>query len=266
MAKQEAELSLRYPLARGRAGWVLAATVAFTLTAAQAADRLPADFVYLRDIDPGIRQDMRYAGRNNFVGHALPGYRAPECLLRRPVALALRQVQADLAARNLSLKIYDCYRPTRAVAAMAQWARNPQARPDTSRFYPALNKTKLFALGYIAAHSAHSRGVAVDLTIVPRAAAPSAAYDPNRHYGSCAGPVAARAPDNSLDMGTGFDCFDIKSATRNASIAPEQQASRRILRDAMKRRGFANYKREWWHFSYAAADDRRAYDFPIGAR
>ena len=245
---------------------MIAALVALAFTTAQAADRLPADFVALRDIAPGIRQDMRYAGRNNFTGHALPGYRAPECLLRRPAALALRRVQADLAARNLSLKVYDCYRPTRAVAAMAQWAGDPEARPNTSRFYPALNKTRLFALGYIAAHSAHSRGVAVDLTIVPRTAAPFVAYDPNRRYGSCAGPVAARAPDDSLDMGTGFDCFDARSATRNLSITPEQQASRRILHDAMKRRGFANYKREWWHFSYAAADDRTAYDFPIGAR
>lgn len=233
---------------------------------AQSAPRLPDSFVYLRDVDPSIRQDVRYAGVNNFVGHPLPGYRAGECLLRRPVALALKSVQADLARQHLSLKVFDCYRPTRAVAAMAQWTDDASAKPDTSRFYPGLKKANLFSLGYIASHSAHSRGVAIDLTVVPKDGAPPAPYDANARYGSCAGPLAARAPDDSLDMGTSFDCFSVRSYTRNTSITAEQRARRMVLLDAMARHGFVNYKREWWHFSYPAADTRREYDFPVEAR
>lgn len=230
---------------------------------AQGNGNVPVGFVHLREIDPGIRQDMRYAGRNNFVGHALPGYAAPECILRRAAALALKRVQADLARQNLSLKVYDCYRPTRAVAAMARWAHDADATPDTERFYPALKKSRLFALGYIASHSAHSRGVAVDVTIVPKDGAPQPAYDASARYGACTGPAAARAPDNSLDMGTGFDCFDPMSFTRSNAITPEQRSHRQILLDAMTRQGFKNYLREWWHFSYPAADTRTEYDFPI---
>ena len=226
--------------------------------AAQAASPL----VYLRDIDPSIAQDMRYATSDNFTGKPLPGYNAPECMLHPAAANALKRVQSDLAAANLSLKVYDCYRPTRAVAAMAAWARG-KGGPDTSRFYPALDKAKLFALGYIAGHSAHSRGVAVDLTLVPRGSA-AAAFDPSAKYGPCTS--SQRAPDNSLDMGTGFDCFDGKSHTHSSAITPAQAANRRVLLDAMRKHGFANYKREWWHFSYRGADGGAAYDLPIERR
>ncbi|KQZ00929.1 hypothetical protein ASD45_08695 [Pseudolabrys sp. Root1462] len=233
---------------------------------ASAAIAQPTPLIHLRDSDPSIRQDMRYAGPNNFTGRPLPGYDAAECLLRRPVALALKQVQADLRNAGYSLKVYDCYRPTRAVAAMAAWARNAHAMPDTSRFYPGLDKSKLFALGYISGHSAHSRGVAVDLTVVPLKAGPVAAFDRGNRYGPCTAPQADRAPDDSLDMGTGFDCFSVKSWTVNASITAAQKANRRVLWDAMRRHGFTNYKREWWHFSYDRADDGVAFDVPVGLR
>lgn len=254
-----------------RAGWFARASLAalalfLPLSPAPSGPRLPDGFVYLRDIDPSIRQDMRYAGADNFVGRALPGYRAAECLLRRPAARALQRVQADLARRNLALKVYDCYRPTRAVTRMAQWTHEAAATPDTGRFYPGLNKARLFSLGYIASHSAHSRGVAVDLTIVPKDGPPPPPFDAQARYGSCAGPAAARAPDDSLDMGTGFDCFSVRSSTRHSSVTAEQRAHRRLLLDAMARHGFVNYRREWWHFSYPAADTRREYDFAIEAR
>jgi D-alanyl-D-alanine dipeptidase len=231
---------------------------------ARGQGRLPADFVYLRTIEPGIQQDMRYAGANNFVGHSLPGYHAAECILRRAAALALKAVQADLMRQGNSLKVYDCYRPTRAVAAMARWAQDARTVPDTSRFYPDLKKNRLFDLGYIAGHSGHSRGVAVDLTIVTRNT-PLPPYNAQGRYGPCAGPAAARAPDNSLDMGTGFDCFDVKSHTYAASITADERAHRRILLDAMARHGFRNYSREWWHFSYPAADTRMEFNFPVEA-
>jgi D-alanyl-D-alanine dipeptidase len=228
------------------------------------AQSLPPGFVRLRDVDPSILQDMRYAGPDNFTGRPLPGYERGECILRREAALALKQAQADLVPHKVSLKVYDCYRPARAVAAMARWAANPRATPDTSRYYPRLEKRNLFALGYISAHSAHSRGVSVDLTMVPLdGTARQAAFDPTAHYGPCTGPAAARAPDDSVDMGTSFDCFDLKSWTNAGPLTGDQRTRRDILVQAMTRHGFKNYAREWWHFSYYAADPRRAYDFPV---
>jgi D-alanyl-D-alanine dipeptidase len=240
----------------------LAAALALVAGAAMAQGVLPASFVRLRAIDPSIAQDMRYATANNFTGHVLSGYDAGECILQRAAAVALKRVQADLAGKTLSLKVYDCYRPSRAVAAMARRAADRHAIADTRRFYPALRKDRLFALGYIAMHSAHSRGVAVDLTIVPKRAQ-QPAFDPTASYGSCAGPIAARAPDDSLDMGTSFDCFDVKSRTRAAGLTRDEQARRAMLVAAMTRHGFRNYAREWWHFSFPAADPRREFDFPV---
>lgn len=241
------------------------AFIALVMMALAAAPAHAAPLVYLRDIDPSIAQDMRYAGRDNFTGRALPGYNAAECLLRPQVASALKRVQADLAAANLSLKVYDCYRPTRAVSAMAAWSRAKQTDIDTSRFYPALKKERLFARGYIANRSAHSRGVAVDLTVVPRGSA-SPAFDPAKTYGPCTAPQSQRAPDNSIDMGTGYDCFDTRSQTLAPSISTAQAANRRILLNAMQKHGFNNYKREWWHFSLNSADNGVAYDLPVAPR
>ena len=240
------------------------------LTAPTAArEALPAGLVYLRDVDATIAQDMRYAGADNFVGRPLPGYNAAECVLRREVALALSKVQADLANQQLSLKVYDCYRPRRAVAAMARWAQdssNDESRAEpTKRFYPALDKRTLFASGYIAAQSAHSTGTAIDLTLIKRPAQPVAPYEPAARYGACTGPAAQRAPDNSLDMGTGFDCFDVRSHTLSAAIAAEQKRARVTLLAAMRRHGFKNYFREWWHFTYALPD-ARSHDVPIAPR
>jgi D-alanyl-D-alanine dipeptidase len=227
------------------------------------AQTMPPGFVALTDIDPSIRQEMRYAGSDNFTGRPLPGYERGACVLQRAAALALKRVQIDLARERLSLKVYDCYRPARAVAAMARWAAQPNAIPDTRRFYPSVDKRRVFALGYIAAHSAHSRGIAIDLTIVPRDATVPAAHDPRARYGSCIADANKRAPDDSLDMGTGFDCFDVKSHTFAGGLTEDQRRNRALLLAAMRRRGFHNYAREWWHYTYPAADPRREYDFPV---
>ncbi len=238
------------------------------LAAPAAARDLPPGLVYLRDIDPSIAQDMRYASRDNFTGQPLPGYGAPECVLRRDVALALQKVQADLVSQNLSLKTYDCYRPTRAVAAMARWAQSGEDN-RTKRFYPKLEKHTLFASGYISSQSAHSTGTAVDLTLVripePQEKVQAPIYDPRAAYGPCTGPAMQRAPDTSLDMGTGFDCFDVKSHTSSGAITAEQKRARGLLLAAMRAHGFKNYFREWWHFTYGA-QPRQGYDVPIGPR
>ena len=233
---------------------------------AAARDALPAGFVYLRDIDPSIAQDMRYARSDNFTGHPLPGYDAGECVLRREVALALKRVQADLKPENFSLKVYDCYRPRRAVTAMVRWANDGARDHPTKRFFPALEKRTLFGLGYIAAQSAHSTGTAIDLTLIKLPPVAGAPYDPALHYGACTGPAPARAPDTSLDMGTGFDCFDPKSHTTSGAIDTEQKFSRAVLVAAMRVHGFKNYFREWWHFTFGEVRGMPLYDFSIGSR
>ncbi len=233
------------------------------LTHAIAQDSLPAGFVYLHDMDPTIFQDIRYANSDNFVGRPLPGYNVAECVLRREVAQALKQVQAELAKQNFALKVYDCYRPVRAVRAMAQWINDGLNSALTKRFFPRLEKRSLFALGYIASTSRHSNGIAVDLTIVDTSNTSLLKFDPAAKYGSCDRPAAERAPDSSVDMGTGFDCFDVKSRTRSTAITGDQQSRRRFLVAVMKNYGFSNYFREWWHFEYLNAAASRQYDFPI---
>ena len=242
-------------------GSFAASALVLLAVAAQAASPLPPDFVYLRDIDPSIGQDIRYATARNFTGRPLPGYGAAECVLRQDAALALKRVQDDLRGSGLSLKVYDCSRPQRAVNAMARWAAAPED-DTTRRFYPRLDKQRLFAEGWIAARSRHSTGTAVDLTLVPLGSVPPR-VDLRDPLGDC--DTAQRAPDNSLDMGTGFDCFDTTSYTQDRSITPPQHANRHVLLNAMRRQGFTNYKREWWHFSYPASDNGKAYDFVIEA-
>jgi zinc D-Ala-D-Ala dipeptidase len=228
-------------------------------------NHMPDAFIYLRDVAPGIEQDMRYASTDNFTGHPLPGYSAPECVLRREVAEALKAAEADLANSGLALKVYDCYRPTRAVRAMMRWAADGNEGRATKRFFPTLDKRTLFASGYIATRSAHSTGTAVDLTLVKRPAKSAAPFDPATAYGSCIGPATERAPDNSIDMGTGFDCFDVKSHTTNASISPNARHWRGVFVATMRQHGFKNYFREWWHFSYGPPPSQ-VYDFPILSR
>jgi D-alanyl-D-alanine dipeptidase len=247
----------------GRVVGICAALLALTMDQAIAQGTLPAGFVHLRDVDPTIAQDIRYAGSDNFVGRPLPGYEAAECILRQEVAAALKRVQADLAAAGLSLKVYDCYRPTRAVRAMAAWAHDGRSNDATRRFYPKLQKSSLFGLGYIASRSQHSTGIAVDLTLISASNAQAPPYDPSAAYGACTGAAAQRAPDNSTDMGTGYDCFDVRSHTQSAGISPEQRRWRTTLLAAMAKQGFHNYHREWWHFSYSRSGRSSQHDFPI---
>jgi D-alanyl-D-alanine dipeptidase len=230
--------------------------------AAAQAPKLPAGFVYLRDIDPTIIQDMRYAGANNFVGRPLRGYQAAECVVKREVGTLLKSVQEELALQNLSLKMFDCYRPTRAVADMVAWSRDGRETPAQKRYNPAFSKADLFRLGYIATHSGHSTGAALDLSLVDRKADNSAVFDPTRDYGDCTANVNLRAPDGSVDMGTGYDCSDVKSHTAARSITAAQRRWREKLVLLMARRGFVNYSKEWWHFSLPGAG-AQAYDFPI---
>jgi D-alanyl-D-alanine dipeptidase len=238
-----------------------------TIALASSADAqsLPGGFVYLADIDPSIIQDVRYAGSNNFVGRPLKGYGAAECIVKRDVGLRLKAIQQELSKQNLSLKMFDCYRPTRAVADMWAWAQNGKETAAERRFNPAFPKADLFRLGYIATYSGHSTGTALDLTLVDLKADNSAVFDPTKAYADCTAPAEARAPEGSVDMGTGYDCTDRKGHTNTASITPEQRRWRNLLISAMAKQGFVNYSKEWWHFSLPGAGGP-AYDFPIAGR
>src|SRR5207344_2634390 len=136
------------------------------------AEGMPKDFVYLRDVDPTILQDMRYASSNNFVGRTVPGYEAPECVLVSEAAEALKAAQAELKEKQLSLKVYDCYRPGRAVKAFVAWAKLPDDPKAKSTYYPGLPKSALFP-DYIALVSGHSRAATADLTAAPAIHRPS---------------------------------------------------------------------------------------------
>lgn len=237
---------------------------AATISAAY-AQSLPGGFVYLRDIDPSIIQDIRYATSNNFVGRPLAGYNAGECVVKREVGLRLNAVQQELAAQNLSLKMFDCYRPARASLDMVKWSQNGRETAAERRYNPKIPKTELFRLGYIASRSQHSTGAALDLTLVDLKADNSARIDPSKTYADCTAPAEARLPEGSVDMGTGYDCTDTKGHTAVTSITPEQRAWRRRLVAAMARQGFVNYSKEWWHFSLPGAGGA-AYDFSIQPR
>jgi D-alanyl-D-alanine dipeptidase len=212
----------------------IAVTLLATLSVATASAsvHLPDDFVFLSDVDPSILQDMRYATQNNFTGSRVPGYNSGQCVLLRPAAEALKQVQTELQRNKLSLKVYDCYRPVRAVHAFMRWTKR-QANSGKS------------LLAYIAARSIHSTGIAVDLTLVALPVTPSASFDPRTTYGACNGPKELRSPDDSVDIGTGFDCFDPMSNTSSGKITPEQEANRHMLLTAMTAAGFQNYPGEW---------------------
>jgi zinc D-Ala-D-Ala dipeptidase len=227
------------------------------------ADAMPEDFVYLRDVDPTIQQDMRYAGSKNFTGKSVPGYDAAECVLVRQTAEALKRAQADLATKGLSLKIYDCYRPARAVASFVAWAKAPDDPKAKAIYYPNLAKSALLP-DYIAPRSGHSRGATVALTLAPleNREAPSA-----ESGAACTAPQEQAAPDGSLAMGTTFDCFDIKSNLGAPGLGEREEKNREILRDAMLAHGFNDYSPEWWHFTLKGEPyPDKYFDFPIPPR
>jgi D-alanyl-D-alanine dipeptidase len=210
--------------------------IAFSLFSLQAKceSKLPGSFVYLRDIDASIPQEIKYATFDNFTGAPVPGYQAGECILEKSTAQALSLVQHELRAAGLSLLIYDCYRPKRSVDAFVQWSRSTAA-PDTSRFYPRISKAKLFEAGYIAKRSGHSIGDTVDLSLTKLPLAEAARFDAADRYGPCNGPYPARAPSIGIDMGTSFDCFDTMSATVSVGISNDQREWRQRLVHAMNK-------------------------------
>src|SRR4051812_20278246 len=242
----------------------LIATAAFSPGPAGAAVPVPADFVALRSVDPTILQGIRYATPHNFTGRVVEGYTAPACLLTAPAARALRRAQQGLVRRGYSLKVYDCYRPQRAVDRFVAWSQDPGDRAMKAEFYPEVDKSRLFADGYIARRSGHSRGSTVDLTIVKLPAAPARAYRPGERLVPCYAPRQQRFPDASIDMGTGFDCFDERAHTLDRRIRGTARTDRLTLKKTMETAGFTGIPEEWWHFTYRAEPYPDTYfDFPV---
>lgn len=209
---------------------------------------LPEGFVYLKDIDPTILQEVRYAGFHNFVGRPIPSYNAPIIIAAEAVAIRLKVVQAELLPFRLTLKVYDAYRPQDAVDFFARWAEDPSDQLMKDEFYPSLNKPDLFQNGYIAKRSSHTRGSAVDLTIVPLPVPSQPIWKPGDPILDGRLTKEHRFPDNSIDMGTSFDCLDELSHTGNSSLPIHVRANRLLLKSLMEKNGFQNYSREWWHF------------------
>jgi zinc D-Ala-D-Ala dipeptidase len=246
------------------AALLAAGAVAPRAARAAGEPRAPREFVALRDVDPTIVQEMRYFTPHNFTGHRIDGYRQPACLLTRPAAAALHRVQRRLLPQGYSLKVYDCYRPQRAVDDFVAWAKDLGDQRMKAEFYPRVDKTRLFADGYIAEKSGHSRGSTMDLTIVKLPALPTHPYVPGEKLVPCYAPQDERFPDNSVDMGTGFDCFDTLTHTMDPRITGVQHANRMLLKDTMERFGFVNLAEEWWHYTFQPEPFPSTYfDFPV---
>ncbi|MGP8303537.1 M15 family metallopeptidase [Streptomyces inhibens] len=257
-------------------GLAVAATALMTVTtlpsSAQAGaaqrpappSKAPKEFVALRAVDPTIIQEMRYFTPHNFMGVPVDGYRRPKCLLTRDAANALHRAQLSFLKRGFSLKVYDCYRPQRAVDHFVRWAKDLDDQRMKAEFYPQEDKTKLFDDGYIAAKSGHSRGSTLDVTLVRLPAVPTRPYVPGEPLTPCYGPRAERFPDNSLDMGTGFDCFDTLAHTLDPRIHGRQLRNRLLLKNGLERAGFVNLPEEWWHYTFKPETFPDTYfDFPV---
>ena len=228
----------------------------------------PQDFVALNDVDKSIIQDIRYFTPHNFTGDPVAGYLAPVCILTRQAAEALARAQRDFVEDGYTLKVYDCYRPQRAVDQFVSWARNLADQRMKAEFYPRVEKSELFADGYIAERSSHSRGSTVDLTLVALPATPAAPPAMGWPLIDCTAPQGIRFPDDSIDMGTGYDCFDTLANTADLRISGEQAKNRALLVEGLQRYGFVNYDKEWWHFTYRPADAGEPFpdtifDFPV---
>jgi len=243
---------------------LLAVTAASATARANTEPKAPKDFVALRTLDPTIIQEMRYFTPHNFVGERIDGYQQPLCILTRPAAEALHRAQTKLLRKGYTLKVYDCYRPQRAVSHFVRWAEDLDDQAMKDEFYPNVDKTRLFEDGYIAEKSGHSRGSTMDLTLVKLPARPTRPYHPGETLIPCYAPGDERFPDNSVDMGTGFDCFDTLAHTLDPRIQGEQRANRLLLKTTLEGLGFVNLAEEWWHYTYKPEPYPDTYfDFPV---
>ena len=202
--------------------------------------QLQEEFVYVKDVIPTIKTELRYCGDNNFVGTTIDGYIDNVAILTKEAATALKKAQADLAKQNLSIKIYDAYRPQRAVNHFVRWAKVENDTLMKSVFYPRVEKKNLFKAGYIASKSRHSSASTLDITLV------------------------SLETGEALDMGSPYDFFGSESWVENNNLNKVQQKNRALLQKVMLDNGFRNYAQEWWHFTLRGEPYRNQYfDFLV---
>ena len=203
----------------------------------------PSGFVLLADFVPQIVQEIRYYSTYNFIGDRIDGYEEPCALLSIEAARALKAVSNELIVQGYRLKVFDAYRPVCAVKHFVLWGIEDQDIRMKPYFYPELEKQELFAKGYVAKQSSHSRGSAVDLTLLDM------------------------KTGKELDMGSPFDLFSELSHPDCREITQEQYENRMLLRRAMLRNGFQPIDCEWWHFSLKEEPYPDTYfAFPVSAQ
>lgn len=207
------------------------------------SDALPDNFVYVSEVIPDIRSDLRYYKTDNFLGRRVDGYLKPRLILTNQAAQALKGVQAELVGFGLCLKVFDGYRPQRAVNDFVRWGKDLNDKKMKSEYYPRVRKEELFEKGFIAKRSGHSRGSTVDLTIEL---------------------INGPSKTVELDMGAPFDFFGPESAADSPLVSPEHRAHRMLLRLIMEKHGFEPYAKEWWHFTLKDEPYKNTYfDFPV---
>ncbi|CAM3834329.1 MULTISPECIES: M15 family metallopeptidase [Pseudoalteromonas] len=182
------------------------------------------EFVDVATLIPTALFDIRYFSGQNFVGEPITGYQAAKCLLHKTAAAGLAKAHTQAQKAGYNFKIYDCYRPQRAVDHFVRWVNDEADTKTKAAYYPNLGKDQLLG-GYIAAKSGHSRGSTIDLTLTD-------------------------AKGEELHMGSLFDMFDPLSNTDDPRITEEQKANRYKLKNIMIAAGFSPYSMEWWHFTY----------------
>ena len=203
----------------------------------------PGGFVLLADYVPQIVQEIRYYSTYNFIGERIDGYEEPCALLTIEAARALKTVAGEAFVQGYRLKIFDAYRPSCAVKQFVLWGIEDQDVRMKPYFYPDLEKQALFAEGYIAKQSSHSRGSAVDLTLLDM------------------------QTGREVDMGGPFDLFSEVSHPDYRGITDGQYANRMMLQRAMIRGGFAPLDCEWWHFVLKNEPWPDTYfEFPVSSR
>jgi len=186
---------------------------------------LPKGFSYVSEIDATIKKELRYATSNNFIGKPIDGYLKDSLIISTPAAKALKKIQTKLMLSGLSLKIFDAYRPQQAVDHFVRWAKVMNDTLMKQLYYPDVEKSELFTLGFIASKSGHTRGSTVDLSIVDV------------------------KTNKEVDMGSSYDFFGEKSHPFYKKITEAQMKNRMLLRTIMIKNGFIPYDNEWWHFT-----------------
>lgn len=202
----------------------------------------PSGFVLLSDFVPQIIQEIRYFSTYNFIGDRIDGYEEPCAILTKEAARALRSVSNEMTVRGYRLKIFDAYRPICAVKHFVLWGIEDQDIRMKPYFYPELEKQELFAKGYIAKLSGHSRGSTVDLTLLDM------------------------KTGKEVDMGSPFDYFGELSHPDNRDVTDEQFQNRMLLQKVMVRNGFKPFECEWWHFTLENEPYPDTYfEFPVSS-